>query len=97
MLGSWILRILLFIICGISGYALTKEISSSPPLPLLGLIGGVLVASLTLLVEKGLIRIPLKNILGSFIGLILGILVANLLSNVFLPNLYNHPETVLPL
>ncbi len=96
-LGSWILRILLFLICGISGYTLTREISPSPPNPLLGLIGGLLLAALTLLIEKGLKKIPLKNLLGSFIGLILGIMVANFLSNVFLSNLYNHQEMVFPL
>ena len=87
-LGSWILRILLFLICGISGYTLTTGISPSPPIPLLGLIGGLSLAALTLLIEKGLKKIPLKNLLGSFIGLILGIMVANLLSNVFFSNLY---------
>lgn len=96
-LGSWILRLFLFLICGIGGYALTQEISPSPPVPLLGLIGGLLLAALTLLIEKGLKQIPSKNLFGSFIGLILGILIANLLSNVFLPNLYNHQQIVLPL
>jgi len=96
-LGSWILRILLFLICGISGYYLIQAISPSPPIPLLGFIGGLLLAALTLLGEKGLKKIPSKNLLGSFIGLILGIMVANLLSNVFFSNLYNHQETVLPL
>jgi uncharacterized protein YacL len=97
-LGSWILRILLFLICGISGYTLTKEISPTPPIPLLGLIGGLSLAALTLLIEKGLKKIPLRNLLGSFIGLILGIMVANLLSNVFFSNLYNnYQQTVLPL
>jgi len=96
-LGSWILRILLFIICGISGYYLSQGISSSPPIPLLGLIGGLIVAALTLLVEKGLKKAPLKNLLGGFIGLILGIFVANLLSNVFFSNLYNHQQIILPL
>jgi uncharacterized protein YacL len=95
--GSWILRILLFLICGISGYALTQGISPSPPIPLLGLIGGLLLAALVLLVEKGLKEIPLRNLLGSFIGLILGIFTANLLSNVFFPNFYNHQQTVLSL
>jgi len=94
-LGSWILRILLFLICGISGYTLTQGISSTPPIPLLGLTGGLLLAALTLLLEKGLKKIPLKNLLGSFIGLILGIIVANLLSNVFFSNLYNHQQTIL--
>ena len=96
-MGSWILRILLFLICGISGYYLIQGISPSPPIPLLGFIGGLLLAALTLLVEKGLKKIPSKNLLGSFIGLILGIMVANLLSNVFFSNLYNHQETVPPL
>jgi uncharacterized protein YacL len=95
--GSWILRILLFIICGISGYYLTQGVSSSPPFSLLGIIGGLIVAALTLLVEKGLIKIALKNLLGGFIGLILGILLANLVSNVFFSNFYNHQQIILPL
>ena len=96
-LGLWILRILLFVICGIGGSYFAQEISLSPSMPLLGLIGGLLVAALTLLIEKGLKQIPLKNLLGSFIGLILGILVANLLSNVFFSYWYNHQQMVLPL
>ncbi|NWG01551.1 MAG: TRAM domain-containing protein [Syntrophaceae bacterium] len=95
-LGSWILRILFFFICAISGYAFIQGISPSPPIPLLGLIVGLLLAALTLLLEKGLKKIPSKNLLGSFIGLILGILFANLLSNVFISNLYNHQQTILP-
>jgi uncharacterized protein YacL len=97
MLGSWILRILLFLICGIGGYYLTQGISPSPPIPLLGLIGGLFLAALTLLIEGGLKKIPLKSLLGSLIGLILGILIANLLSNVFFSNLYDHQQIVLPL
>jgi len=96
-MGSWILRILLFLICGISGYALTQEISPSPPIPFLGLIAGFSLAALTLLLEKGLKKIPLRNLLGSFIGLILGILLANLFSNVFFSNLFNHQQIVLSL
>jgi len=96
-LGSWILRILLFVICGISGYTFAQEISASLPMPLLGLIGGLLLAGLTLLIEKGLKQISLKSLLGSFIGLILGILVANLLSNVFSSNLHDYPQMVFPL
>ncbi len=95
-LGSWILRILLFLICGISGYTLTQGISSSPPIPLLGLIGGLFLAALTLLLEKELKKIHLKNLLGSFVGLILGILVANFLSNIFFSNLSNHQQTIFP-
>jgi uncharacterized protein YacL len=96
-MGSWILRILLFLICGISGFALTQGISASPPIPFLGLLAGFFLAGLTLLLEKGLKKIPLRNLLGSFIGLILGILIANLISNVFFPNLFDHQQIILPL
>jgi uncharacterized protein YacL len=87
----------LFLICGIGGYTLIQGISPFPPIRLLGLIGGLLLAALTLLIEKGLKKIPLRNLLGSFIGLILGMLIANFLFNVFFSDLFNHPETVLPL
>jgi uncharacterized protein YacL len=95
--GSWIFRILLFFICGISGYYLIQGIFTSPRIALLGLIGGLLLTVLTFLIEKELKKIPLKNLLGSFIGLILGLLIANLLSDVFLSNLFKHHQAVLPL
>jgi uncharacterized protein YacL len=87
----------LFLICGISGYSLIQGISPSPPIGLLGFVGGLLLAALTLLIEKGLKKIPLRNFLGSFLGLIVGILIANFLSNVFFSNFFNHQDTVLPL
>ena len=96
-LGSWILRLLLFLICGISGYYLTTEISLSPRMGLWGFLGGLFLAALTLLMEKELKKIPLKNLLGSFIGLFLGFMVANLISNVFISNLFNHQQITLPL
>jgi len=82
-------------VCGIGGYTLAREISSSPPMPLLGLTGGLFLAALTLLIEKGLKHIPLRNLLGGFIGLILGIMVANLVSNVFFSSLYNYQQIIL--
>jgi len=96
-LGSWIFRILLFLICGIGGYYLTKGISPSPRIAPWGLGGGFLLAFLIFVIEKELRKIPLKNLLGSFIGLILGLLIAKLLSDVFSPNLSNHQQAVLPL
>ena len=95
-LGAWILRLLLFLICGISGYYLTTAISPSLQIGMLGLLGGLFLAALTLLMEGRLKKIPLKNLLGSFIGLILGVMVANLISNVFLSNLFNHQQIILP-
>jgi len=96
-MGSWILRFLLFLICGVSGYYLATGLSPSPQMGLWGPMGGLLLAALTLLMEGGIKNIPLKNLLGSLIGLILGLLLAHLISNVFFSNLFNHPQTILPL
>jgi uncharacterized protein YacL len=96
-LGPWILRFFLFLICGISGYYLATRISPSPRIGVWGLFGGLILASLTLLAEDKLKKIPLRNLLGSFIGLILGVIVANLISNVFLSNPFNDQQSLLPL
>jgi uncharacterized protein YacL len=88
-LGLWILRLLLFLVCGVSGYYLTVGSSLSPRTGLWGVLGGLLLAALTLLMEQELRKIPLKSLLGSIIGLILGFVVANLISNVFLSNLFD--------
>jgi uncharacterized protein YacL len=96
-MGSWILRFLLFLVCGISGYYLATGLSPSPQVGVGGLMGGLLLAVLTVLMEGGIKNIPLKNLLGSLIGLILGLLVANLISNVFFSNLFNHQQTILSL
>ena len=96
-LGSWILRLLLFLICGVCGYYLTTDVSLSPRMGLWGFLGGLFLAALTLLMEKELKKIHLKNLLGSFIGLILGFILANLISNVFLSPLFNHQPIALSL
>jgi len=95
-MGSWVLRFLLFLICGISGYYLISGIFSSPQMGLWGLLGGISLASLTLLIEGGLKKIPLRNLLGSLVGLILGMILSNLLSNIFLANLFEDRQIALP-
>jgi len=96
-MGSWVLRILLFLVCGISGYFVASDISPSFWVGLWGLLGGCLLAALTLFMEGELKKIPLRNLLGGFVGFVLGLLVANSISNVFLSNLFNHQEIALPL
>jgi len=63
---------------------------------LLGLLAGLLLATVTLLIESALRRIPLKTLLGGFIGLLLGEMVANLISNVFLSNLLTNKTSPFP-
>jgi len=95
--GSWILRFLLFIVCGISGYYFATGISPSPGVGLWGILGGLLLGGLALLMEGRMKIIPLKNLLGSFIGLILGVIIANLISNALFSSLFNNQEIILPL
>jgi len=96
-MGSWILRSLLLLICGVSGYYLATAFSPSPFVGWWGILGGLLLAGLALLMEGRMKRVPLRNLLGSFIGLILGIMVANLISNALFPYLFNNQQMILPL
>jgi len=96
-LGSWILRFVLFLVCGVSGYFLGTGISSSPQAEWWGLLGGLLLAAMALLIEVRLKKIPSRNILGGLVGIVLGMIAANLLSNIFLPNPSKHQEITLPL
>ena len=96
-MGAWILRFVLVVICGVSGYTSASSLSPSPLAGLGGLLGGCLVAAVTFFVENRLKRIPLKSLMGSLVGLFLGIMVANLISKVFFSSLWNPFELSLPL
>lgn len=85
-MGSWIIRIFLFGICGVSGYYLAREYFPSPQSSFFGLFFGIILAFLAILTERSIKRIPLKSLIGGFVGLILGLFAANLSSNVFLSN-----------
>jgi len=93
-MGSWILRTLLLLICGTSGYYLAAAFSPSPLIGLWGVLGGLFLAGLALLMEGRMKKIPLRNLLGSFIGLILGVMIANLISNALFPNFPNNQQVV---
>jgi uncharacterized protein YacL len=95
--GTWVLRFLLFFVFGICGYYLIKGIFPSPGAAALGLMGGFLLAGLTLLMERRLKKVPFKNLAGSFIGLILGLILGNLISDIFSPSLLDYPQFAFPL
>jgi uncharacterized protein YacL len=88
-MGAFIIRLFLFLVCGISGYYVAMGVSPTRPMGLAGLVAGFLLAALTLLLEVSLKKMPLKSLLGAFIGLVLGIILANLISNVFFTDLIN--------
>lgn len=90
---SWTVRIVLLLICATSGYFWGKSISPSPPYSIWGSLGGIFIAIITIFGENRIRKIPLKSLLGSFIGLLLGITIVNLISNIFLPYL-SYDQTV---
>ncbi len=82
-------------VCAVSGYFIGMQIPQLARLGWAGWIGaagGLLVALVTLGLEKAIRRIPLKTILGSTLGLLIGLGIAKLASYPFdqfleLPNL----------
>jgi uncharacterized protein YacL len=95
-LGAWILRFLLFFICGWGGLELMKSLSPSPSMALIGGMGGLLLAGLTLFLEEKLKKIPLRCLLGSFIGLFLGLTIAYLFFGIFFSRLFGSSSLSLP-
>jgi len=96
-MGSWMLRSLLLLICGVSGYYLATAFSPSPSAGWWGILGGLLLAGLALLMEGRMKRVPLRNLAGGFVGLILGIMVVSLISNALFPILFNNQQMILAL
>ena len=82
-------------VCAVSGYFIGEQIPQLQHLgwaKYLGAAGGLLLALLTLGLERAIRRIPLKTILGSTLGLLIGLGIAKLASYPFdqfleLPNL----------
>lgn len=73
-----------------------KSLSSSPHMPLIGGLGGIILAGLTLLLEERLKKIPLRSLLGSFIGLVSGLIVAYLIFGIFFFRLIGTSPLSLP-
>ncbi|MGQ9776041.1 MAG: PIN/TRAM domain-containing protein [Thermodesulfobacteriota bacterium] len=94
---AWVVRILLFLICGWGGYELMKAISSSSKIYSLGVIGGFLLAGLIILLEERLKKIPLRSLLGSFIGLIIGVVITYLIFSILLSPFLGSSALLLPL
>jgi len=86
----WLLRVLLYVICAVSGYFLARGLSSSPEFAVGGLLAGILLATLVVWVENQLRKVPMKQLLSSLIGIFIGIMVAYLISNIFFPYLSDH-------
>jgi uncharacterized protein YacL len=82
-----VLRLLLVLVCTVSGYILAYYLPMSQTLglwiKLVGALTGFIFALLALSIEKIIKKAPLKVILGGTFGLVLGLVIAQLLGYVF--------------
>jgi uncharacterized protein YacL len=81
-MNQFLLKALLFFICLMGGYFITRHIGGTqdtPWLPYLGALLGLIISFMILAIEKQMKKTPLRSSLGGVTGLILGLLVARLL------------------
>ncbi len=85
---AWlVLKVLLFIVCSVSGYVIadkTQSLSGFRWAPWAGSLVGAVAALLALSVEKLIKHIPLKGLLGGTVGLVVGLSVARLIGYGFI-------------
>jgi len=79
-MGSLILWIVLILACSLGGYMASGELTTSKTLALWGLLGGAVLAVLTILSVENMKKTPLRKVCGAVIGLLVGLVFARLLS-----------------
>lgn len=85
--GLLLLKMLLFVICGIGGYFIADQMSSLDRFqwaPWAGLAVGLIFATLAMSVVKLIRHLSLKVIIGGTLGLVLGLFIAKLIGFGFL-------------
>ncbi len=80
-MGSLILWIVLILACSLGGYLAGSQLTASKTFALWGLLGGAVLAILTILSVENTKKTSLKKISGAVIGLLLGLVFARLLSS----------------
>jgi uncharacterized protein YacL len=80
-MGSLILWIVLILACSLGGYLAGSQLTASKTFALWGLLGGAVLAILTILSVENTKKTSLKKISGAVIGLLVGLVFARLLSS----------------
>lgn len=92
-MGIFTLRIFLLLITGASGYLFGQQISSLPSSEFWGLIIGLIIGALVIYGEKKIRKAPIKVIISGALGLVIGLMMANLIISAFLAALLEKMET----
>jgi len=90
--GLYILRVLLLVGTGASGYFLTQQAIDLPDAQWWGMGIGLFIGFLVFWMERHVKRIPLKIVVGGVIGLVLGLFFANLLYRNFFTGVLDRLE-----
>lgn len=91
-MGIFILRIFLLLITGGSGYFIGQQAFSLADSQYWGLAMGLFIGLLVIFGESKVRKAPLKIIVGGALGLVLGLMLANLLVSAFLAGLLEKIE-----
>ncbi|MFH1624709.1 MAG: TRAM domain-containing protein [Pseudomonadota bacterium] len=90
-MGTTVLRIFLVLSCSAGGYYVLYELMRSFYVAILGALAGLALSGVVLILEQRIVKYPLRAVVGGCIGLICGLIVANLFSYVFLLGLVEEP------
>jgi len=84
------MRLLLVVFASLSGYIMLRQIVGDHEIALTGFISGMLIALAALKFEERVNKTPLKIVLGGGIGLITGLIVANLFTYPLVPHFFEN-------
>ena len=77
-LGHHIVQLVLIAVTAVTGYFIVNEISPNPLYDLIGVASGLVLGYLVIKLEEKLKEIPLKIIIGTLVGVTIGLFVTNL-------------------
>src|SRR3989304_3212859 len=84
------MRLLLVVFASLSGYIMLRQIVGDHEIALTGFISGMLIALAALKFEERVNKTPLKIVLGGGIGLITGLIIANLFTYPLVPHFFEN-------
>ncbi len=96
-MGLFILRAVLLAVTTSSGYYLIPQVFNFPGSDGWGMGIGLVIGILVILSERKMKRLPMKVVVGGAIGLVLGLMLANLLLRSFFAGLFETLEAHFPL
>lgn len=84
------MRALLVLFASASGYLIIYQITGNKYIAYTGILSGVLIAAAAMLFEERVKKTPLRIVAGGAVGLITGLVVANLLTYPLVINFFRH-------